>query len=850
MGQTTLQDLIKVGTLFHGRLGSKMGASNTTNVYGAWTYRQNGSEAWVGLRYISAKTKFVAFRGSEVQTATDGLHFSVPTNSAPSYQSVVAADSPACWLRLGDDVNYSRDSIAGNNAVFAPASGSPLGTGWTPGVAGLTGAGTAVAFLGMTYVEPRAAGSAPINLIAGTADFSVELWVAKNVTAPVNDLFLFCQGKLLTGSSGTFNQVALSWEIATKTIRLQLRGSYDDTAFPGPLQLDLSAAGVQDLFDGEPHHVVARRGTGGRAAIWIDAVQVATVASGTVVDITTGSLAAGTTFGANFGANSTHYSSTLDELAIYATELSDARVAAHYAAGHRTLSEDFEIQEITWDNSSHQRWLVFGHLAVPVGPDVVHRPRLYASADLASFQLLAALAPTPLTDDATVCAVAIGNGLIGVALRKVSTTEVPLLAVSADDGVTFTFPSPAWPASSPPYGIDVLVFDGSKFIVMGRGWSGTSTNLTAWTFSGDDSGLIPTATFEGFTNGSGITAAAIITEAGLHGTVTTTDGLHWTTVQGGAEGSFFDPTIAKGDLITRTTTGIARQPAGVDGSVLTYDSSQPTGLRAAIPSVVLPTSAARVSRSDGLDLSTSGWSAIEWNTEEFDDDRYFTPTDPTVLTVPTAGRYHLTGNVAWDLGTHGGHRAIAIRRNADDLIAMVENAAALRLVQSISTLIDAQAGDRFELVVASDQVTTVATNAQPGLPNFAIARIGNLFVPTSPRGASWVRTLGPVFTPTNQPELYVSRRSRIRAVTIGTESATGSCVVDVWVAPHASYPPTVANSICGGNKPAIISARVLRDQILAGWNTDIPSGSWIKFNLESTTNFTRIYFQLHLEEIE
>ncbi len=72
----------------------------------------------------------------------------------------------------------------------------------------------------------------------------------------------------------------------------------------------------------------------------------------------------------------------------------------------------------------------------------------------------------------------------------------------------------------------------------------------------------------------------------------------------------------------------------------------------------------------------------------------------------------------------------------------------------------------------------------------------------------------------------------------------------MWVAPHASYPPTVANSICGGNKPAIISARVLRDQILAGWNTDIPSGSWIKFNLESTTNFTRIYFQLHLEEIE
>lgn len=40
------------------------------------------------------------------------------------------------------------------------------------------------------------------------------------------------------------------------------------------------------------------------------------------------------------------------------------------------------------------------------------------------------------------------------------------------------------------------------------------------------------------------------------------------------------PLTTKGDVYTRTSTGVARQPAGPDGTVLGYDSSQATGLRA------------------------------------------------------------------------------------------------------------------------------------------------------------------------------------------------------------------------------------------------------------------------------
>ena len=44
-----------------------------------------------------------------------------------------------------------------------------------------------------------------------------------------------------------------------------------------------------------------------------------------------------------------------------------------------------------------------------------------------------------------------------------------------------------------------------------------------------------------------------------------------------------DPTTSKGDLITRTSTAVVRQPIGTDGQVLTADSTQADGMKWASP---------------------------------------------------------------------------------------------------------------------------------------------------------------------------------------------------------------------------------------------------------------------------
>ncbi len=68
----------------------------------------------------------------------------------------------------------------------------------------------------------------------------------------------------------------------------------------------------------------------------------------------------------------------------------------------------------------------------------------------------------------------------------------------------------------------------------------------------------------------------------------------------------------------------------------------------------------------------------------------------------------------------------------------------------------------------------------------------------------------------------------------------GSIVVNIWKDTYASYPPTVADSICASAKPTLSSALKSEDTTLTGWSTVIAAGDILRFNVDSATTVQNV----------
>lgn len=69
---------------------------------------------------------------------------------------------------------------------------------------------------------------------------------------------------------------------------------------------------------------------------------------------------------------------------------------------------------------------------------------------------------------------------------------------------------------------------------------------------------------------------------------------------------------------------------------------------------------------------------------------------------------------------------------------------------------------------------------------------------------------------------------------------SGSIVIDVWKDTYASFPPTVADTIAGTEKPTLSAAQKNQDVSLSTWTTAVTAGDIIGFNVDSATTVTRI----------
>lgn len=71
-----------------------------------------------------------------------------------------------------------------------------------------------------------------------------------------------------------------------------------------------------------------------------------------------------------------------------------------------------------------------------------------------------------------------------------------------------------------------------------------------------------------------------------------------------------------------------------------------------------------------------------------------------------------------------------------------------------------------------------------------------------------------------------------------TADQTGSIVIDVWKDTYANFPPTVADTIAGTEKPTISAAVKGQDTSLSTWTTSVAAGDMLRFNVDSVTDIT------------
>ena len=73
---------------------------------------------------------------------------------------------------------------------------------------------------------------------------------------------------------------------------------------------------------------------------------------------------------------------------------------------------------------------------------------------------------------------------------------------------------------------------------------------------------------------------------------------------------------------------------------------------------------------------------------------------------------------------------------------------------------------------------------------------------------------------------------------------SGSIVVDIWKDSYANFPPTVADTIAGSEKPTLSTAQKNQDFSLTTWKTLLSAGDVLAFNVDSATTVTRVLVSL------
>lgn len=272
-------------------------------------------------------------------TATDGFKPAARADLPRSvYVSEVTTSAPLVWWRLDETVARLRDGVAlnsgtGGSTYDGTFVGSPVvGQGGLvvndPGSAlGIRNAFAATA----TPVQGVSLANAALSLLSQAA-FSVEAWVRMDAGGTTQQVIWD------VSRSADANQHAVCGYFDTDGSGAV--GRFQFAVFNSAFTL---AYGVEtpagSVFPGQIHHVVAAKEVGGQLAIWLDGVRYTSAISGLagtslsgITVPTTGNVHVGYEGDSSPNAERNWHGS-IQHVAVYVSQLSDAGIAAHYAAG-------------------------------------------------------------------------------------------------------------------------------------------------------------------------------------------------------------------------------------------------------------------------------------------------------------------------------------------------------------------------------------------------------------------------------------------------------------------------------------------------------------------------------------
>ena len=139
------------------------------------------------------------------------------------------------------------------------------------------------------------------------------------------------------------------------------------------------------------------------------------------------------------------------------------------------------------------------------------------------------------------------------------------------------------------------------------------------------------------------------------------------------------------------------------------------------------------------------------------------------------------------------------------------------------------------------------------IPNISAAKLTSGELPTA-RLSTNIKTLtitfiidggGSAITTGQKGHLEIPFACTITGWTILADQS-GSIVVDVWKDTYANFPPTVADTIAGTEKPTLATAQKNQDLTPTTWTTAIDAGDILAFNVDSVSDIERVTISLEV----